>query len=264
MSNKDNSLVLDIHQEIGLEYDIKALEIENDFLAIKQKVFVDKQLFADQEYISTKELTKDIQFVHSHLKKPVIQTNTMPKLYNKQILDVVRRIPYYDVNFSDYEIEKPFSYIKENGKDNVVLLYCIDVEYKINDIYGNEIPLAVFFDGESNGLTDEIYNIRKVGYMLKHRSDVTFQFDMTKKEENIFRTIARREISKFHPPAIRYVEALVPFIWSPSDEDWKKYNAFCNDIKDLEGYKREFTDEYGFILSNIFGLDVAKREIANF
>ena len=34
MSNKDNSLVLDIHQEIGLEYDIIALEIENDFLAI--------------------------------------------------------------------------------------------------------------------------------------------------------------------------------------------------------------------------------------
>ena len=32
----------------------------------------------------------------------------------------------------------------------------------------------------------------------------------------------------------------------------------------MEGYKREFTDEYGFILSNIFGLDVAKREIANF
>ena len=132
MSNKDNSLVLDIHQEIGLEYDIKALEIENDFLAIKQKVFVDKQLFADQEYISTKELTKDIQFVHSHLKKPVIQTNSMPKLYKKQILDVVRRIPYYDVNFSDYEIEKPFSYIKENGKEGLDYLETQNIHFHIN------------------------------------------------------------------------------------------------------------------------------------
>lgn len=258
----DTKLYLDINRKINLEYSIQALEIEKDFIAIKQKVFVDTNLYSEQEYITTKQEAKDIQFIHSHIKTPVIHTESMPKLYKKELVEKLRKTPYYDIDFSEYEIKTPYSYVLEYGNDSCVLLYCNNADFKVKNIDGNLLPLAIFFDGESNGLTDEIYNIRQVGYLLKHRSDITFQ--IKDKKDSVLKTITRREISKFHPPTTKQVSVLLPFIWSPSNEDWLKYLAFCNEIKDLEGYKREFTNENSFILSNILGLDVAKREIANF
>ena len=256
------NLYLNIDQKINLEYKVQALEIEDNFIAIKQKVFLDNNLFSEQEYITTKEETKEIKFIHSHIKRPIIHTEDMPKLYKKAIVEEIRKVPYYDINFSDFEITKPFSYIQEHGNDCCVLLYCNNAEYKVTNIRGELLPLAIFFDGESNGLTDEIYNIGQVGYLLKHRSDISFQ--TKNKNDSVLKTIKRKEISKFHPPTTREVSVLLPFIWSPTNEDWLKYLDFCNEIKDLEGYKREFTNENSFILSNILGLDVAKREIANF
>lgn len=264
MADKKQSteLYLDVDQKINLEYKVQAIEVEKEFIAVKQKVFMDGNLYSEQEYITTKEHTKEIKFIHSHIKKPIIHIEDMPKLYKKTVIEEIRKVPYYNINFSEFEIKNPFSYVQEYGNDNCVLLYCNNAEFKVTNIDGDLLPLAIFFDGESNGLTDEIYNIRQVGYLLRHRSDISFQIE--NKNDSVLKTIKRKEISRFHPPTVKEVSVLLPFIWSPSNADWLKYLDFCNGIKDLEGYKREFTNENSFILSNILGLDVAKREIANF
>lgn len=239
----------------SIREDIQYIDIISGYVAVNRKVFVDEKLVSEEEYISTSENTITESGLIS--LKPSLSPS-MPRLYDKAIIEALRTTPYYDMKFKDYEKAEPFTVLREHPLTDYELLFRDDNNYTISDLDGEPLPNAIMFNGIADSLTSELYNLRKVGYILKHRNDIVFKYKDN--SENIFASVVPNNLF-VEKGDTKKVETIIPFMWVPSNKkDWRKYMAFCKETSALDGIKREYVDDKAYVLSNILGLDVAKKD----
>ena len=239
----------------SIREDIQYIDIISGYVAVNRKVYVDENLVAEDEYISTsKNMTLESGFISL---QPDVPPST-PRLYDKNIVEALRTTPYYDMHFKNYEKNKPFSVLREHPLTDYELLFRDDNNYTISDLDGEPLPNAIMFNGIVDSLTSELYNLRKAGYILKHRNDIVFKYKDD--SENIFTAVLPNNLFG-EKGDTKKVETIIPFMWVPSNnEDWRKYVAFCKETSALDGIKREYVDDKAYVLSNILGLDVARKD----
>ncbi len=237
--------------------ELQAIDIIAGYVAVRRKVYVNDEVVSESEYITTAQKVQETPVIIS--QSPSVDFNDMPVLYDKGINEALRTTPYYDVDFSAFEKNNPFTALQEKALTEYELLFRKDSNYMVMDLDGEALPNAVRFDGINSGLTSEFYNLRKVGYILKHRNDIRF-VDMDDECDNIFVTVMPKDFFVAGNKN-KMIETIAPFVWTPAKkEDWKNYMAFCAEASSLDGIKREYVDDKAFILSNILGLDIARKE----
>lgn len=239
----------------SIREDIQYIDIISGYVAVNRKVFVDGKLMAEDEYISTsKSAMSESGFISLKPDLPPV----MPRLYDKAIIEALRTTPYYDMHFKNYVKVKPFTILRGHPLTDYELLFRDDNNYTISDLDGEPLPNAIMFNGIVDSLTSELYNLRKVGYILKHRNDIVFKYKDD--SENIFASVYPNNLFA-EKGNVKKVETIIPFMWVPSNkEDWRKYVAFCKETSVLDGIKREYVDDKAYVLSNILGLDVARKD----
>lgn len=279
-----------ISKEMCLRTEICIFYIKDGYIAVCQKDFADNHLESTLEYITSKENAERPDFFRDSFHTHAISRRHMPHLYRRELLDVARKVPIYDIPFDDYLIQKPYSYLMEHkSMDDVVLLFVDKVDYHIMETDNREIPTAIHVDPASIGLTEEYYNIDKVGYLLRHRPDIKFllpkhetheehkeqegQGNNDQQENKKIEISHKNEDSdlddalengiftvkpSYYEPSIS-VRTIHPFVWLPNDADFKKILDFREEIKSVESYKSEYVDSDAFLVNDIIGLSSAKK-----
>ena len=249
--------VFEYSKEVKQKTDIKALDLKNGFIAVNQKDYINNELKSEIEYITSKENAKKIIFVREKISDEAISCKKMPKMYDRKILEELRNKLLYCIDFNKYQIEKPYSYTKLNKKqnlDDVILLTFYHKKKLVTMIDGTIIPMAIYFDSFAQNITDEYYDIDKVSTILRLRSDIEFLYF-----DNDERKVTRQEVS-FLNKQKKIITMIVPFIWKPTDMDFKRYIDFYRNTKSMDGYKQEFINCNNFIINEIFGLMCAKKK----
>lgn len=250
--------IFEYSKEVKQKTAIKALDLKNGFIAVNQKDYINNKLKSEIEYITNKENAKKIIFIRNKITDESISCKNMPKMYKREIFEELRNKLLYCIDFDKYQIKKPYSYLKlnkENNLDNIVLLNYNQKKKIITNSNGNMVPTALYFDSFSQNITDEYYDINKVSTILRLRSDIEFlYFDNDKKQ------ITRQEVA-FENDKKKVITMIIPFIWKPTDVDFKRYIDFYYNMKNMDGYKQEFINCNSFIINEIFGLMCAKKRI---
>lgn len=269
-----------ISKEMNLRTEICIFYIKDGYIAVCQKDYADNHLESTLEYITSKENAERPDFFRDSFHTHAISRRHMPHLYRRELLDVARKIPIYDIPFDNYLIQNPYSYLMEHkSMDDVVLLFVDKVDYHIMETDKREIPTAIHVDPASIGLTEEYYNIDKVGYLLRHRPDIKFLLPKHEvHDEQESKKIETAQLHKnedsnlddamengiftvkpsYYEPSIS-VRTIHPFVWLPNDADFKKILDFREEIKSVEPYKSEYVDSDAFLVNDILGLSSAKK-----
>lgn len=251
----DNRVFINKSRTQTIREEIQSVDIISGYVAVNRKVYIDERLATEEEYIST---AKNVMAESAFISLESEFVPSMPRLYDKAIIEALRITPYYDMHFKEFEKTKPFTALREHPLTDYELLFRDDNNYTISDLDGEPLPNAIMFNGIVDSLTSELYNLRKAGYILKHRTDVIFKYKDD--SENIIISVIPND--PFSEKNIKKkVETIIPFVWVPSNkEDWRKYVAFCKETSALDGIKREYVDDKAYVLSNILGLDDARKD----
>lgn len=250
-----SNIILDDCKKISQKTRIKAVSVASDYSVVFQENYLNEQKQSAIEYVVETKNCKNVDWIRDNINDKAIDSSNAPVLYRKELLDVLKATPPYEIDFSSFEIEKPFTYYKENGiNEEVILLFVDKNDFIVKDINGNIFPTAIFFETGTNNLTSEYYNIRQVVYLLKQRDDIYFKY-ANEETKSVYVSVSNFSDSG---EKVTY-EAICPFVWMPKRSDFKKYIDFCEGLASIDGYKQEFADKRKYILNNILNLNSAKK-----
>lgn len=137
-------------------------------------------------------------------------------------------------------IEKPYSYIKENGINHVEIILFYFYNHSAYDLQGNAIPKAFYFDYISAHMHNQHYDLTELYEILSQREDI--EFILGKRDKHPI-----KDIPYYNSEEDR--NKCMEFIWTPSDEDFKKIEEYLHE----QSYIR-----YPKIVEEIFGVKMKK------
>jgi hypothetical protein len=228
---------------------INWLPIKGDLVAYIHHKFLDDKLISTDEGITTLRFIEDVEgnqgIIHPNA---IIRGEVKGKytLYKKEVRDVVRRYPYgWDKLFAglkEMHIDNPYSYLQENSYETVELLHYSGHDGNLYDMTKTAQPKAIHFEYISAHMNNRRYDLEEVVRTLEKRDDIIW-VDQRKTWEKLGEDGSKIQSIPYYNAEEDMTHCL-DFIWTPSDEDFKKvlddihsshrrYDAICSKVLGL-------------------------------
>jgi hypothetical protein len=221
---------------------IDSILLEGDIYAYCEQLFKNGEIMGEMQGIASKEA---LESVLGSEDIPIYEINVPEKydnrakisLYKSNFLEVYRKNLYNRSNYDLFEkenIDKPYTYILENGyNDSVKLLALYHGNDNLYDLKANLQPKAIYFGYIDARVNNQTYDLNALLKLLKSRSDIVW-IDGDDKIKAIPHYNAEEDRNQF-----------LEFIWTPNAEDFKTVkNAICNPHESF----------YSIIIKDIFGM----------
>lgn len=136
---------------------IDYIVLNRDLLAFKESVYINEELFKQKEGLVTKENLSNLKE-----NNPIVGSNY--SLYFFEILEFSRNILIFGDKqlIEKFSINNPYSYVLENGTNNVLALFIPYSNHNMCDIHNKRQPKAINFDYIMGGLINNNYDLEEV------------------------------------------------------------------------------------------------------
>lgn len=218
------------------------IKIKDDIYAYIINITDNCELSSSIEGLSTLKQLKSYSPLKNKIEDLSLKNSEFIKkdlyLCINRIEESVRTILFEDLIgiMLDFIIMKPFSFIKENGLENVSLYDLSYSDYTLRDINGNIYPKSLHFEYINANIHNMNYDLNEALEILKKREDIVFT-DLPKGVNSLI-----QPIPYFNATGGR--DSYIDFNWIPNKEDFDNVLKNTNDLRDF--------DHLNYIIENIF------------
>lgn len=196
---------------------IDFIPVIGDVQAYREEVYHEEELVSTVEGLA---LLQDLEKVTGSKPIQKFSKNILPKeqnvpagLFKKELRTIIRTTPMgFDSVFGkieECEISNPYSYVLENGLEDVEIFFLFYYNHSVFDFEGNMLPKAIFFDYISGHMDNGHYDLELVFEELKKRNDIDWLTSEPKIESIPYYNASRNR------------NKCLKFVWMPSDEDFE-------------------------------------------